>query len=432
MKNILVWFRNDLRLHDNLPLYEASLKAEKIYFAYCIDPKWFEETHLGFPKTDVFRAKFLLESLTSLRMSLRKKGSDLIIKMGNPEEEIAKIAENLEVQAVFGSKEVTNEEILVELALEKKLQKKKIALELFWNYTLYHLNDLPFPIQKLPNIFTDFRKCIEKDATIRKTVVTPQKFNTLPQNYLVGEIPSLDDLGFLNTPISSKKVLDFKGGEKEGLLRLKEYFWETDSLKNYKETRDSLLGANYSSKFSAWLSLGCLSPRYVYEQVKLYEENRIKNDSTYWLIFELIWRDYFRFVAKKYGNQIFQECGIKQNSMKFQNDIYLFKKWTKGETGVDFIDANMHELNQTGFMSNRGRQNVASFLVKDLQISWIWGAMYFESKLIDYDPCSNWCNWMYIAGVGNDPRENRYFNIENQAKKYDAQGLYVKFWLSNT
>ncbi|KOY88106.1 hypothetical protein AD998_07440 [bacterium 336/3] len=431
MKNILVWFRNDLRLHDNLPFYEASLKAEKIYFAYCIDTRWFEETHLGFPKIDAFRTKFLLESLFSLRMALRKKGSDLIIRIGIPEVEIAKIAETLEIQAIFGSKEVTNEEILTELALETLLQKKKIALELFWNYTLYHLDDLPFPIQKLPNIFTEFRKWVEKDATIRNTVPTPQKLNPLPENYLVGEVPSLADLGFTNVTVSSKKALDFKGGEKEGIQRLKEYFWETDSLKNYKETRDSLLGANYSSKFSAWLSLGCLSPRYIYEEVKKYEKERVANESTYWLIFELIWRDYFRYVAKKYGNQIFQECGIKQSSVQFKNDIYVFKKWTKGETGVDFIDANMRELNQTGFMSNRGRQNVASFLVKNLQISWIWGAMYFESKLIDYDPCSNWCNWMYIAGVGNDPRENRCFNIESQAKKYDAQGLYTKLWLSN-
>ncbi|MCU0439290.1 MAG: DASH family cryptochrome [Raineya sp.] len=431
MKNILVWFRNDLRLHDNLPLYQASLKAEKIYFIYCIDTRWFEETHLGFKKTDIFRTKFLLESLASLRMALRKKGSDLIIRVGKPEIEVAKVAEMLQVQAVFASKETTNEETLIEFILEKHLENKKVRLELFWNYTLYHLDDLPFPIQKLPNIFTEFRKCVEKDATLRSVLPTVQHFNPISHDFLVGEIPSLTDLGFQDVSISNKQVLHFKGGEKEGILRLQEYFWETDSLKTYKETRDSLLGANYSSKFSAWLSLGCLSPRYIYQEVKKYEKERIKNDSTYWLIFELIWRDYFRFVAKKYGNQIFQEFGIKQNSLQFKNDIYLFKKWIKGETGVDFIDANMRELNQTGFMSNRGRQNVASFLVKDLQISWIWGAMYFESKLIDYDPCSNWCNWMYIAGVGNDPRENRYFNIESQAKKYDAKGLYVKFWLSD-
>ncbi len=107
----------------------------------------------------------------------------------------------------------------------------------------------------------------------------------------------------------------------------------------------------------------------------------------------------------------------------------LFKLWVEGRTGVPFIDANMRELSATGFMSNRGRQNVASFLVKDLQVNWTWGAMYFESLLIDYDVCSNWGNWNYVAGVGNDPRENRYFNILSQAKKYDYQGEYVRHWL---
>jgi deoxyribodipyrimidine photo-lyase len=113
----------------------------------------------------------------------------------------------------------------------------------------------------------------------------------------------------------------------------------------------------------------------------------------------------------------------------WKHDKVNFDKWVKGETGVPFIDANMRELQQTGFMSNRGRQNVASFLTKDLGIDWTWGAAYFESQLIDYDVCSNWGNWNYLAGVGNDPREDRYFNIGRQADMYDKQGEYVKLWL---
>jgi deoxyribodipyrimidine photo-lyase len=113
----------------------------------------------------------------------------------------------------------------------------------------------------------------------------------------------------------------------------------------------------------------------------------------------------------------------------WRKDKNLFFKWTDGLTGIPFIDANMRELNLTGFMSNRGRQNVASFLVNDLGIDWRWGAAYFESMLIDYDVCSNWGNWMYIAGVGNDPRENRYFNILRQANNYDPKGDYIRQWI---
>jgi deoxyribodipyrimidine photo-lyase len=429
MKKILVWYRNDLRLHDHLPLYQATQKAQQVFLVYCIDKRWFEKTFLDFKKTDYFRAKFLFESLCDLRMSARKLGGDLIVRIGIPEEEIAQVAQYLGVQAVFASQEVTYEEINIEKKLEQTLQKKNISLELFWNYTLFHLDDLPFPVQKLPDVFTDFRKAVEKNTSVRKVLPPPKSLNPLPDDCIVGEIPKPKDVGLEEHPVSSKSVLLFKGGETNALQRLKEYFWESDSLRHYKETRNELLGANYSSKFSAWLSLGCISPRRIYSEVKRYEEERCKNDSTYWLIFELMWRDYFRFVAKKYGNRIFMEKGIRNEDLQLKNNRKLFEKWANGQTGIPFIDANMTELNETGFMSNRGRQNVVSFLVKDLKINWVWGAMYFESKLIDYDVCSNWGNWMYVAGVGNDPRENRYFNILSQAKRYDRQGKYVKFWL---
>ena len=429
MQKVLVWFRNDLRLHDQVALYQATQKAKEVYAAYCIDERIFEKNALGIPRTDFFRAKFLLESLCNLRMSMRKLGGDLIVRLGKPEEQIALLAEQLGVEAVFASKEVTSEEIYVEEKIERKMATLGIRLELFWQYTLYHLDDLPFPISHIPNVFTEFRKAVEKNSSVRKALPSPKNLSTLPEGLLAGEIPRLKSLGLEETSISPKAAIALKGGETEALERLHHYFWEADALKDYKETRNGLVGADYSSKFSAWLALGCLSPRFIYEQVQKYEKERIKNDSTYWLIFELIWRDYFRFIAKKYGNSLFWETGIKNEDLQLKNNRRIFELWARGKTGVPFVDANMRELNQTGFMSNRGRQNVASFLVKDLHINWTWGAMYFESKLIDYDVCSNWGNWNYVAGVGNDPRENRYFNIASQAKRYDPQGEYIKFWL---
>lgn len=160
-----------------------------------------------------------------------------------------------------------------------------------------------------------------------------------------------------------------------------------------------------------------------------YEQERVKNDSTYWFVFELLWRDYFRFTANKNGAKIFQQKGINTKSIFFKNDILLFERWRNGETGNTFIDANMKELFHSGYMSNRGRQNVASYLTKDLHLNWTWGAAWFESQLIDYDASSNWLNWAYHAGVGNDPEENRYFNTESQVKKYDPKGKYVSHWL---
>ncbi|WKN40990.1 DASH family cryptochrome [Tunicatimonas pelagia] len=424
----IVWFRNDLRLHDNVTLTEAIRKSDKVYPVYCFDPRHFAETELEFPKTDSYRAQFLVESLQNLRDNLQAIGSDLIVRQGVPESVIPQLAKEVGASKVLASKEVTSEERSVEKQMGDRLSPLGIELELIWQSTLLHVDDIPWPINNVPDIFSQFRREAEKTTQVRNTVPAPDALNNVA-SITAGDIPTLDQLGLLPVEADKRAVLAFKGGETTGLARLDEYFWERDCLKNYKETRNGMLGADYSSKFSAWLANGSLSPRTIYEEVKRYEQQRVKNKSTYWLVFELLWRDYFRFIAKKYGNSIFQFGGIQDKSPDLRNDIGLFHKWKNGKTGVPFIDANMREINATGFMSNRGRQNVASFLVKDLKVNWTWGALFFESILIDYDVCSNWCNWNYMAGVGNDPRENRYFNIMSQAQRYDGQGEYVRHWI---
>lgn len=430
MQNIIFWFRNDLRLHDNEALLKAT-KAGNVIPVYVFDERQFKDIALGFKRTGAFRAKFLLESVEDLRNNLRKIGSDLIIRVGKPEEILANMAAEWQAAAVYASKEVTQEETTVEAKLSKRIKPLNIEIELIWIATLYHARDLPFQINFIPDVFTDFRKKVELSAKIRATFDAPTQLPAIENEIELGEMPTLSDLGFEENPeLDKRSVLPFKGGENEALARLNEYFWEKDLLKTYKETRNQLIGGDYSSKFSVWLSLGCISPRKIYEEIKKYEAERVSNDSTYWLGFELIWRDYFHFVALKFGTRIFKTSGIKNDLLLiWKRDKPNFEKWINGETGEPFVDANMKELQLTGFMSNRGRQNVASYLTKDLGIDWTWGASYFESQLIDYDVCSNWGNWNYIAGVGNDPRENRYFNITTQVEKYDKNGDYVKLWL---
>ncbi len=246
-----------------------------------------------------------------------------------------------------------------------------------------------------------------------------------------GILPSLADLGFEDIQHADERsLMKFKGGETEALSRMHSYFWETDAVKNYKQTRNSLLGADYSSKFSAWIALGCLSPREVYWEIKKYEHERGSSDSTYALFLQLLWRDYFRFMFKKYGNKFFQKIGFKGVAPEeAEHQQEHFELWKQGKTGVPFIDAIIRELNATGFTSNRGRQNAASFLVRNLKVNWMWGASYFEEKLIDYCPANNWGNWAYIAGVGNDPKEYQHFNVLKQAKEFDPNGDYVRLWV---
>lgn len=424
----LLWFRNDLRLHDHQPLDEAMRAGQSIVPLYCFDPRQFGQTSFGFPKTGVFRAQFLLDSVADLRRSLRALGSDLVIRVGQPEQVIPDLVKTLNIEAVYWHEEITAEERGVDEALATQLDALGVQSQLYWGATLYHPDNLPFDLGQVPEVFTQFRKQVERDSIVDATLPTPKKLPPLP-SVDPGDLPTLADFG-LGTPSPDPRgVLPFHGGETAGRQRLQDYVWEADCLKTYKETRNGLVGANYSSKFSPWLALGCLSPRQIYETVQRYERERVKNDSTYWLVFELLWRDYFRFISAKHGDRIFYPSGLRGLVIDWKQDWERFEAWRTGMTGFPLVDANMRELAATGFMSNRGRQNVASFLTKNLGIDWRMGAEWFESLLIDYDVCSNYGNWNYTAGVGNDARGFRYFNIPKQAKDYDPKGTYVKHWL---
>ncbi|MGB0521302.1 MAG: FAD-binding domain-containing protein, partial [Flammeovirgaceae bacterium] len=180
-----------------------------------------------------------------------------------------------------------------------------------------------------------------------------------------------------------------------------------------------------------WLANGSISPRTIYWKVREFEAQIRKNDSTYWLIFELIWRDFFKYISMKYGNRIFQIGGILARDYTWDTNEQKVQAWMQGTTPEPFVNANMLELKHTGWMSNRGRQNVASYFAKEWCLDWRIGAAYFESLLLDYDVHSNYGNWMYVAGVGNDPRD-RKFNVRLQAERYDAQGNYQSHWLQQT
>eukprot|EP00439_Symbiodinium_sp_Y106_P073126 s2085_g13.t1 len=243
--------------------------------------------------------------------------------------------------------------------------------------------------------------------------------------------PEWEDLPF-EKPVDEPEVPQaaahqFEGGEDAALGRLQYYLFETDLVAKYFETRNGMLGSDYSTKFAPWLAFGCLSPRKIFEQIREYEKEKVANKSTYWVLFELMWRDFFRFFAAKHGNKIFKLYGVSGGDWEWQSDAKLFRLWAHGLTGYPLIDANMRELRATGFMSNRGRQNVASFLALDMKIDWRMGADWFESYLVDYDVASNWGNWVHAAGMTTG-RINR-FNVIRQSKTYDKDGRYIRHWV---
>jgi deoxyribodipyrimidine photo-lyase len=247
---------------------------------------------------------------------------------------------------------------------------------------VYHRGDIPFnDFKSIPDIFTNFRKKCEVNSNIRPIIQVSSK---MPVSNLIDtetKIPTLKELGFTNFYIHVNTAFPFKGGEAEAIKRIQNYFWETKKLGFYKKTRNGLIGVDYSSKLSAWLANGSISPRIIYWEVKKFESDIIKNQDTYWLIFELIWRDYFKYVSLKHHDAIFKLGGILNGTYNTKINEKDKHNWINGLTKEPFVNANMKELLETGWMSNRGRQNVASFWSKELNQDWRIGAAYFDLVL---------------------------------------------------
>ena len=423
--NGLIWFRNDLRTIDNHSLYNACRENEKVIGVYCLDPRHYETTPFGFKKTEKFRTKFLLQTLHELQQNLLEKNIRLLIYYGYPEQLIPEISAKYQIDTIYSQNEWTSEEISVEQEIRNLIT---VNWKTYYDQFLFHPDDIPFDDwEKIPEVFTDFRKQLEKKIRVRPTVTISAK----PQSNLIEEttpIPGLENLGLEDFKQPEKTAFPFKGGEIQAKKRIKEYFWDSNKLSVYKKTRNGLVGKNYSSKLSAWLANGSISARTIYWEVQQYEKKIVKNEDTYWLIFELIWRDYFKFISLKHGNKLFKLSGILEKEYKWNQNPKALNQWINGNTPEHFVNANMIEIQKTGWMSNRGRQNVASYWAKEWEQDWRIGAAYFESLLIDYDVHSNYGNWMYNADVGNDPRD-RKFNIKRQAELYDADGKFQKMWL---
>jgi deoxyribodipyrimidine photo-lyase len=290
---------------------------------------------------------------------------------------------------------------------------------------MYHPSDLPFSMSTIPEVFTKFRKIVEKEALVRNPLDRPEKINS---PVISADFQTINSLNH-NLQLDKRNALPELGGETAALNHLNSYLFEKQHILHYKETRNELLGLDFSSKLSQWLSIGCISPKFIYHEVKRFEKHVKENESTYWLIFELLWRDFFRFSFKKHPIDYYQLHGILGKSDRVANrNNEIIQLWIDGETENQFVNAAMHELKATGWISNRMRQIVASYFIYDLDQDWRVGAAYFESQLIDYDVSSNWGNWAYIAGVGNDPRAGRKFNLEKQEEQYDKEKRYQNLW----
>ena len=403
--NVLYWLRSDLRLHDNPCLLRFAEEATCGQILWC--------SSRSQRRAGVFRRSFLFSSLATLKVELESRGAQVQVE----DRDIRTVLPELLQQQAFDRIVFQDEPCSEEVEDALWVRSLGVPCESFEGRALFKRADLPFAIEELPEVFTSFRKKVEAQGTIAAPLPTPRQ---LPGPRLEGRQPGLS-LAAITARVTHHHAM-IQAGEVAGRERLDTYLWTLDRLPTYKTTRDGLLEWNDSSKLSPWLAIGALSPRLVYQEIQRYENERIRNESTYWLGFELLWRDYFHWIALKWGRRLF--TGMRATLRGERKPLDL---WIQGKTGQPFIDAHMNELRLTGWMSNRGRQNAANYLVKSLGGDWRLGAANFEEQLIDYDPASNWGNWAYQAGVGQDPRDRR-FDPTHQASLYDPEGLYIQRW----
>lgn len=438
MRTTLFWFRNDLRLHDQralrLAAEHASTHGQRLLLVYVHEAAQDALTDWGFRRMGAHRRRFLADTLHDLHTSLGGLGQRLVLLHGAVAEVLPACARQVNASTVFAEDIAAPEEE----AQVQALRTAGLTVHTVWQSSLLEPASLPFEVAEMPQVFTVFRQRVEA-AGLRPLppLPAPPQLPAPPGEDLSGLHGWADSAGSLlqapvHAPGHPKANFPYtqehgRGGESSGLAHLQRYLtppWPD----RYKQTRNALQGQHTSSHWSPWLATGALSARTIWAALQAYEDRHGANHGTYWLWFELLWRDNFRFLHLQHGRQLYAARGLSQlpRPRHFPKD---FQRWCDGQTGEPIVDAGMRELAATGFTSNRMRQIVASYLVHDLACDWRAGAAWFEAQLVDFDVCSNQGNWLYLSGRGTDPRAGRRFNPAKQTQDHDPQGRYQKTWL---
>ena len=426
MTTSIYWFRQDLRLHDNPALVHAIKNSSALLPVYCcphnVPGRWLDK------RVGEHRQAFIKQTYSGLKQQLQIKGSDLMLLEGNAVTALIDCASKFQIRHIF-CEEIAAPEEQADIAA---LREAGLIVTTLWQSSLLNPSELPFPINHLPAVFTGFRHEIErKRCTPPKPLPAPDQLPPLPRLTTSNHFGFVLETAAREEPRSSfpYHLASFNGSEQAGLTHVQVYF-ASDLAQRYKLTRNGLIGTECSTKFSPWLATGALSARQIFVALRQHEQQFGANDSTYWIWFELLWRDYFRFLHLQYGASLYRTRGLANATTATMHSPQKFQHWCQGRTGEPLVDAGMRELAASGYLSNRMRQIVASYLVHDLGCDYRAGAAWFEQQLLDYDPYSNQGNWLYGAGLGTDPRGGRRFNPEKQTREHDADGAYRLHWAS--
>lgn len=413
----LLWFTNNLRLDDN-PAVIAAQDAEQLICLFVVEPSWSRANRYSLRSMGDHRRVFLQQTLDDLENQLRALGQQLTLRHDTPLASLTSLVQQAGVSRIVTSEHPGSYErqTLKEIA-SRFPHLEIVSLDC---HTLFERSQLPFELEDLPESFSAFRRKVEhkKRPTLPNSPIDSPKTLPKPVKGLQSKVVEL--------PMREPPSL-FLGGE-TGANKQLDYYFGSSLPASYKETRNGLDGWDYSSKFSSWLANGSISARRLWQRIDQYESEVIANESTYWLKFELLWREYFQWYGHRFGSKLYNLRGPFNRSPLTTFYPERFKAWCEGSTPYPIVNAAMRQLNATGYMSNRARQLVASAFVHELGLDWRYGAAYFEQQLIDYDVASNWGNWQYLAGVGADPRGHRRFDLEKQARIYDPDGSFTSTW----
>lgn len=399
MKLAIVIFRNNLRVEDNPCLYHATKENDVVLGLYSFEI--LEGELFGFKKCGKFRETFIKESLQQLYTNLKSYGVNLCF-INDFSNTLAKLSDKFDITIYFNNEVGVEEQLLQQVFTAYKHKS-------YFNQTMIEPFEFDFT-----KSFSHFRNKAEK-LEVPKPLGLPNKVKTV----------EFESLSICNKVLTyPKNAIFFKGGELSAKQRVEDYM---NNIHSYKDTRNAMSGFDNSTKFSPYLSAGNISARTIYHRLKEEERRGYCSQSSYWIYFELLWRDFFHLVMLYSKNRLFLKSGLKGIDFNFRNDKKSLDKFFNANTNIDIIDASIVELKSTGWLSNRNRQLVASYFVKNLGLDWRICAAFFESYLVDYNPASNYGNFAYQAHVGND-KTYRIFDPIKQSKMYDGDS-YIKLWL---
>ncbi len=406
---VLVWLRRELRVHDNPVLSAALDRADTIVPVFCLDDRLLKGRHASGPRT-----QFMLESLSDLDRSLRARGSRLVVRHGAPERELPALVREAQAEAVFMSPDVSPFASHRDRGAIEALSRARIEVSpqpgLF---VLDELESIETRGGEPYTVFTPFHRSW-LDRPRREVLSAPRSLPPLPAGIDPGSIPALADLGLRDTVPAPAS-----GGERAGREAMGGFL--AGPINGYDQGRNDLRGERCSA-LSPYLHFGCISPREL--------EHRLPSGAGGDAFRrQLCWRDFYAHVLLHFpGNARSEHQDRYRGAIRWSRARRRFEAWQEGRTGYPLVDAGMRQLRCEGWMHNRARLVVGSFLTKDLGVDWRWGERWFMQWLLDGDEASNNGNWQWIASVGVDPQPayRRIFNPARQQQRFDPHGTYVR------